>query len=339
MADPNGKEAGIAFLAENKNKDGVITLPSGLQYKVLEEGGGLEHPKVDTPCECHYAGRLLDGTQFDSSYDRGEPTTFAPNQVIKGWTEAMQLMAQGDKWELYIPMEMAYGPSGRPPKIPAAATLIFIMEIVKIKGATVPKTVTFPEWTPEQLALWLEKDEAACQKWRDAKASQWEGGDAKLKESYPTRAALDEWLDATCLNSKNKSLWKRTHAKKPAAASGAAAGAGAGRPALTKESARALLTKVLDKVKEPANKEKLEGVVKECEGADPANAGMMKMMKLLPAVEGILGPVLLEAGFKQGELTTAAMEIQAFSAADPSIAADTAALMAAVQGDLTALLK
>eukprot|EP00961_Rhodomonas_salina_P041505 558660-Rhodomonas_salina.2 len=81
MADPNGKEAGIAFLEENKKKDGVITLPSGLQYKVLEEGGGLEHPKVDTECACHYAGRLLDGTQFDSSYDRGEPSTFAPNQV------------------------------------------------------------------------------------------------------------------------------------------------------------------------------------------------------------------------------------------------------------------
>lgn len=214
MADPNGKEAGIAFLEENKKKDGVITLPSGLQYKVLEEGGGLEHPKVDTECACHYAGRLLDGTQFDSSYDRGEPSTFAPNQVIKGWTEAMQLMVQGDKWEMYIPMELAYGPSGRPPKIPPAATLIFIMEIVKIKGATVPKQITFPVWTAEQEALWLEKDEAACQKWKEAKVSQWEGGDAKLKESYPTREDLDKWVDATCKNSKDKSLWKRTHAKK-----------------------------------------------------------------------------------------------------------------------------
>ncbi len=120
------------------------------------------------------------------------------SQVIKGWTEAMQLMVQGDKWELYIPMELAYGPSGRPPKIPPAATLIFVMEIVKIKGATVPKQITFPEWTAEQEALWLEKDEEACQKWRDAKLSQWEGGDAKLKESYPTREDLDKWLDATC---------------------------------------------------------------------------------------------------------------------------------------------
>ena len=83
MADPNGKEAGIKFLAENKDRPGVISLPSGLQYKVLEEGGGLEHPKVGTPCECYYAGRLLDGSEFDSSYKRGTPTTFAPNQVIK----------------------------------------------------------------------------------------------------------------------------------------------------------------------------------------------------------------------------------------------------------------
>ena len=159
MSDPNGAEAGKAFLEANKSKEGVITLESGLQYKVLEEGGGLEHPTVRTPCECHYAGRLLDGSEFDSSYSRGQPTTFAPNQVIKGWTEAMQLMVVGDKWEMYIPYQLAYGAAGKPPKIPAAATLIFIMEIVKIKGETVPKKVTFPEWTAEQLALWLDKDQ------------------------------------------------------------------------------------------------------------------------------------------------------------------------------------
>ena len=96
--DPNGAEAGDAFLAANKDKEGVVTLPSGLQYKVLEEGPGMEHPTVGTPCECHYAGRLLDGSEFDSSYKRGQPATFAPNQVIKGWTEAMQLMVQGDKY-------------------------------------------------------------------------------------------------------------------------------------------------------------------------------------------------------------------------------------------------
>lgn len=209
-ADPNGKEAGIAFLAENKSKDRVVTLASGLQYKVLVEGKGMEHPKVGTPCACHYAGRLLDGTQFDSSYDRGEPTTFAPNQVIKGWTEAMQLMVQGDKWEMYIPYEMAYGAGGKPPKIPAAACLIFIMEIVKIKGETVPAQIEFPEWTPEQLALWTEKDEAAVQQWRETKEKSWEDPEGKLREQYPTREEFDAWMSKQGMSSKNKSLWKRT---------------------------------------------------------------------------------------------------------------------------------
>merc|ERR1719399_1971485 len=85
-------EKGLKFLEENKGKEGVNTLASGLQYKVLRKGTGVFHPTVDSPCECHYKGTLIDGTQFDSSYDRGSPTTFAPNQVIKGWTEAMQLM-------------------------------------------------------------------------------------------------------------------------------------------------------------------------------------------------------------------------------------------------------
>lgn len=338
MADPNGAEAGVKFLAENKGKPGVVTLPSGLQYKVLEEGPGMDHPKVDTPCDCHYAGKLLDGTQFDSSYDRGEPTQFAPNQVIKGWTEAMQLMVQGDKWELYIPMEMAYGPSGRPPKIPAAATLIFTMEIIKIRGSTVPKKMTYPQWTAEELALWTEKDESACQSWRDDRAAKWEGGDAKLKESYPTREALDTWLTDTCTTSRDKSLWKRTRtAKKKAAKEGGAAASGP--PKMTKESARALLTKVLDTVKTPANKTQLEALMKECESADPAQAPMMKMMKLMPAVQTMLGPVLVEAGYTANDLMTVAMQIQGFSAEDASIATDTKALMSAMQGDLSALLK
>lgn len=90
-------EAGLAFLAENKDKPGVITLPSGLQYKVLKRGKGLDHPTVSAPCSCHYEGKLLDGSVFDSSYERGQPTSFAPQQVIKGWTEAMQMMVAGDK--------------------------------------------------------------------------------------------------------------------------------------------------------------------------------------------------------------------------------------------------
>jgi len=149
--DPNGEEAGRLFLQANQAKEGVTTLPSGLQYRVLAEGVGLEHPALGTPCECHYAGRLLDGTEFDSSYKRGTPSTFAPNQVIKGWTEAMQLMVQGDKWEMYIPYGLAYGANGKPPKIPPAAALIFVMEIVKIKGKTTPKQAAPPSKDLDEL--------------------------------------------------------------------------------------------------------------------------------------------------------------------------------------------
>jgi FKBP-type peptidyl-prolyl cis-trans isomerase FklB len=131
-------EAGLAFLAENKQKEGVVTLPSGLQYRVLQKGRGPAHPTVDSPCSCHYEGKLIDGTIFDSSYERGQPTTFAPNQVIKGWTEAMQLMVAGDKWELYIPSELGYGDRGSPPKIQGGDVLIFQMELLAIQGDSVP---------------------------------------------------------------------------------------------------------------------------------------------------------------------------------------------------------
>merc|ERR1719319_787169 len=106
-------EEGKAWLASKGKEDGVVTLPSGLLYKKIKTSTADEkdrkYPLVNSPCECHYAGTLMDGTEFDSSYSRGTPSTFAPNQVIKGWTEAMQLMAEGDKWELYIPSELAYG--------------------------------------------------------------------------------------------------------------------------------------------------------------------------------------------------------------------------------------
>jgi len=292
----------------------------------------MVHPTVSTPCECHYAGRLLDGTEFDSSYKRGQPTTFAPNQVIKGWTEAMQLMVVGDKWEMYIPFELAYGPNGKPPKIPPAATLIFVMEIVKIKGEKVPKQMVFPEWTAEELELWLEKDEAACQQWKTARSDKWEAGDEKLRASYPTREELDSWLDKQCLSSKNKSLWKRTRAKKTTKPATEAA---LPPTALTKESARSLLTKALETFKEPSNKERLLALVKETEGAGE-QAGMMKMMKLMPVVQEMMGPTLKEFGFS--DLMTPIMQVQAFGAEDPSIAADVATLMAAAQGDLSGLL-
>ena len=191
--------------------------------------------------------------------------------------------------------------------------------------------------TEEELSLWMEKDEAACQKWREDRSGKWEAGDAGLKEKYPTRDALDAWLDATCQNSKNKSLWKRTRLR---ARHCQEEGASQKKPpALTKDTARALLTKILDTVKEQSNKDMLEKLLKECEGADPAQAGMMKMMKLLPAVQTLLGPVLTEAGFKAEDLVSVSMQIQAFGAEDPTIAADTGMLMSAMQGDFSALLK
>lgn len=131
-------QEGIDFLAENAGKPGVITLPSGLQYKVLKKGDGKHHPAPDAPCLCHYEGRLISGKVFDSSFERGEPTTFAPNQVIKGWTEAMQLMVEGDKWEMYIPSELGYGDRGAGSDIPGGAALIFVMELQKIEGDKVP---------------------------------------------------------------------------------------------------------------------------------------------------------------------------------------------------------
>ena len=98
---------GVAWLAAKGKENGVTTLPSGLMYKALTVSESGKTPLAGTPCSCHYAGTLIDGTEFDSSYKRGQPTTFAPNQVIKGWTEAMQLMREGDKWELYIPSEVS----------------------------------------------------------------------------------------------------------------------------------------------------------------------------------------------------------------------------------------
>jgi len=135
-------EVGTKFLEENKSREGVITLPSGLQYKVLRSGDGDSHPTPDSSCECHYEGRIAQkwpsGETFDSSYKRGSPTSFAPNQVIKGWTEAMQLMVEGDKWEMYIPSELGYGERGSPPNIGGGDVLVFTMEILKIQGKKVP---------------------------------------------------------------------------------------------------------------------------------------------------------------------------------------------------------
>lgn len=131
MSDKN-KTAGEAFLAENAKKEGVITLPSGLQYKVIKTGTGKK-PKATDEVTTHYRGTLIDGTEFDSSYKRGQPTSFPVNGVIAGWTEALQLMPVGSKWQLYIPSNLAYGPRGAGGTIGPNATLIFDIELLAIK--------------------------------------------------------------------------------------------------------------------------------------------------------------------------------------------------------------
>jgi FKBP-type peptidyl-prolyl cis-trans isomerase FklB len=129
--DKNKKE-GEAFLEANKKKDGVITLPSGLQYKILKEGNGAK-PTATQTVKCNYRGTLIDGKEFDSSYKRGEPTEFPVGQVIKGWTEALQLMPVGSKWQLFIPSNLAYGENGGGQMIGPNATLIFDIELISIK--------------------------------------------------------------------------------------------------------------------------------------------------------------------------------------------------------------
>lgn len=131
-ADANKKE-GDAFLAANKTKPGVVALPSGLQYKIIKEGTGPKPAATDNVV-CNYRGTLINGKEFDSSYKRGEPATFPVGGVIKGWTEALQLMPVGSKWELYIPADLAYGARGAGADIGPNATLIFEVELLSIQG-------------------------------------------------------------------------------------------------------------------------------------------------------------------------------------------------------------
>lgn len=125
------KTAGEAFLAGNAKKEGVVTLPSGLQYEVITEGTGKK-PSATDRVQCHYEGTLIDGTVFDSSIKRGEPAVFGVNQVIRGWVEALQLMQEGAKWRLYIPYDMAYGENGAGEMIPPYSALIFDVELIKV---------------------------------------------------------------------------------------------------------------------------------------------------------------------------------------------------------------
>ena len=125
------KEAGEKFLAENAKKDGIITLPSGLQYQVLKEGNG-KSPKATDRVKCHYEGTLIDGTMFDSSIQRGEPAVFGLNQVIAGWTEGVQLMQEGAKYRFFIPYNLGYGEHGAGASIPPFAALGFDVELIVV---------------------------------------------------------------------------------------------------------------------------------------------------------------------------------------------------------------
>ena len=126
------KEAGEKYLTENSKNEGVVTLPSGLQYKVLREGNGRK-PKATDQVICHYEGFLIDGTVFDSSYQRGEPATFPLNQVITGWTEGLQLMEEGAKYRFFIPYRLGYGEGGAGTLIPPFSALIFDVELIEVK--------------------------------------------------------------------------------------------------------------------------------------------------------------------------------------------------------------
>ena len=125
------KKDGETFLAANAKKEGVTVLPSGLQYKVLKSGEGRKPGRSDK-VRCHYEGTFPNGQKFDSSYDRNEPAVFGVNQVIAGWTEALQLMSEGSAWELYIPYNLAYGEAGAPGAIPPYSALVFKVELIEV---------------------------------------------------------------------------------------------------------------------------------------------------------------------------------------------------------------
>ena len=126
------KAVGEDFLAENAKKDNIVVLPSGLQYEVIREGNGKK-PSATSKVKCHYEGTLIDGTKFDSSYDRGEPATFGLNQVISGWTEGLQLMSEGAKYRFFIPYNLGYGERGAGASIPPYAALVFDVELIEVQ--------------------------------------------------------------------------------------------------------------------------------------------------------------------------------------------------------------
>jgi FKBP-type peptidyl-prolyl cis-trans isomerase FklB len=142
-ASEKNKKEGAEFLTANKAKPGVVTLPSGLQYKIITAGTGPKPTATDS-VSCNYRGTLIDGTEFDSSYKRGQPTTFPVSGVIKGWTEALQLMPVGSKWQLFVPASLAYGDRAASALIGPDATLIFEVELLSIQEKSAAKTPATP---------------------------------------------------------------------------------------------------------------------------------------------------------------------------------------------------
>jgi FKBP-type peptidyl-prolyl cis-trans isomerase len=138
VAGEMNKKEGVEFLAANKSKEGIVILPSGLQYKILTAGTGPKPTAADSVV-CNYRGTLISGAEFDSSYKRGQPATFPVNGVIKGWTEALQLMPVGSKWQLFVPSELGYGDRGAGADIGPGATLIFEVELLSIQGKDKPE--------------------------------------------------------------------------------------------------------------------------------------------------------------------------------------------------------
>ena len=154
VADP---AANTAWLEANAEKEGVVTLPSGLQYQVLKSGpSDGRRPGPSDSCKCHYDGSLIDGTTFDSSRQRGTPATFAPSGVISGWTEALQLMRPGDRWMLYIPAKLGYGARGAGGRIPGGATLVFDLELLAVTEGSGPfaGTILDQEVAGTPIKLW-----------------------------------------------------------------------------------------------------------------------------------------------------------------------------------------
>lgn len=148
LGDKN-KAEGSAFLAENRKIEGIKTLPSGLQYKVIKEGTGRTPKDTDTVVT-HYKGTLIDGTEFDSSHKRNQPATFPVKGVIKGWTEALQLMKEGASWQLFVPSELAYGERGAGAQIGPNATLIFEVELINIQDSAEKKETKEPKSKPRK---------------------------------------------------------------------------------------------------------------------------------------------------------------------------------------------